>query len=65
MSARATGAAATSARARSWRIAVADTWGADRWTRLAAATDRSEATLRRQAIARTTRGAFRWTTDAR
>ncbi len=52
LSARATGAAAGSARARDWRRRVADTWGADRWTRLAAATGTDEATLRAQATAR-------------
>ncbi len=46
MSARATGSPAGSARARAWRIRVADTWGADRWARLAAATGLDEATLR-------------------
>lgn len=42
----ATGAAPGSARARSWRVGVADRWGADRWSRLAAATGRSEEALR-------------------
>ncbi len=39
------------AAARRWRLEVADTWGADRWTRLAAATGRSEADLRASAPA--------------
>jgi hypothetical protein len=38
---------------------VADTWGADRWERLSDATGLSENVLRRQAAARTTRGALR------
>jgi hypothetical protein len=46
LSARATGSTAGSARARAWRIRVADTWGADRWTRLASATGLDEAELR-------------------
>ncbi|MGE3235938.1 MAG: hypothetical protein AB7O78_19720 [Thermoleophilia bacterium] len=46
MSARATGAAAGSRKARAWRIRVADTWGADRWERLAAATGLDESALR-------------------
>lgn len=49
MSATATRSAAGSARARAWRIRVADTWGADRWSRLAAATGRDEADLRARA----------------
>jgi hypothetical protein len=59
MSARATRSAVGSPRARAWRIMVADTWGAGRWTRLAAATGRDEAVLRGLAAARTTRGALR------
>jgi hypothetical protein len=46
LSARATNAPASSAQARAWRITVADTWGADRWTLLAAATGQSEDALR-------------------
>jgi hypothetical protein len=59
MSARATRSAVGSARARAWRIMVADTWGADRWTGLTAATGRDEATLRGLAAARTRGGALR------
>jgi hypothetical protein len=59
MSRLATRRPASSAAARAWRIRVADTWGADRWDRLADAVDRSETVLRRQAAARTTRGALR------
>ncbi len=46
MSARATRSAASSRRARAWRIAVADTWGPQRWTRLAVATGTAEDELR-------------------
>jgi hypothetical protein len=59
MSRLATKSPATSTRARAWRIRVADRWGADRWTLLSDATGRSERVLRRQAAARTTRGALR------
>jgi hypothetical protein len=59
MSHLATKSPATSVKARAWRIKVADTWGADRWELLSDATGRSEAVLRRQAAARTTRGALR------
>jgi hypothetical protein len=59
MSRLATGRPASSGTARAWRIRVADTWGADRWDRLADAVRRSETVLRRQAAARTTRGALR------
>ncbi|MGE0028159.1 MAG: hypothetical protein AB7O78_07500 [Thermoleophilia bacterium] len=59
MSRLATTTPATSAKARAWRIRVADTWGADRWKQLSAATGLSEKVLRRQAAARTTRGALR------
>jgi len=59
MSRLATRAPATSAKARAWRIRVADTWGADRWEQLSDATGIREATLRRQAAARTTTGALR------
>ena len=59
MSRLATKSPATSAKARAWRIRVADTWGADRWERLSDATGLSENVLRRQAAARTTRGALR------
>ncbi len=52
MSALATGSAAGSGRARAWRVRVADTWGADRWTRLAAATGRGVEALRLDASAR-------------
>ena len=48
-SAEATGSPAGSRAARAFRIRVADRWGADRWTRLAAATGRDEASLRAQA----------------
>lgn len=51
-SAVATHSASGSARARAWRVRVADTWGANRWARLAAATGRDEATLRADASAR-------------
>ena len=50
-SARATRSPAGSRRARSWRVRVADTWGADRWARLAAATGRDVAVLRAEASA--------------
>jgi hypothetical protein len=46
LSARATRSKAGSGRARAWRIRVADTWGADRWARLAAATRTAEEQLR-------------------
>ncbi len=59
MSRLATKSPATSAKARAWRIRVADTWGADRWELLSDATGLSEKVLRRQAAARTTRGALR------
>jgi hypothetical protein len=36
----------TPAAARAWRLQVADTWGIDRWTRLASATGRTENNLR-------------------
>lgn len=49
MSTLATRAPATSAAAVRWRVRVADTWGADRWTLLAAATGRAEADLRASA----------------
>jgi len=49
MSAAGTRSAAGSARARGWRIRVADTWGGDRWSRLATATGRDEAALRARA----------------
>ncbi len=39
------------AAARRWRLEVADAWSSDRWTRLAAATGRSEADLRAAAPA--------------
>lgn len=52
MSVRATHAPAGSARAQAWRVRVADRWGSGRWTRLAAATGRDEATLRADAAAR-------------
>ncbi len=52
MSARATRVAAGSARAGAWRIRVADTWGTDRWARLATATGRDEETLRADAAGR-------------
>lgn len=58
MSRLATKTPATSAAARAWRIRVADTWGANRWKRLSAATRLGEAALRRQAAARTARGAL-------
>ena len=51
MSALATRSGAGSARARAWRVRVADTWGADRWARLSAATGRDAAALRAQAAA--------------
>jgi hypothetical protein len=51
LSATATGAAPMSRRARAWRVHVADTWGAGRWTRLAAATRRDEEALRASAPA--------------
>jgi hypothetical protein len=51
LSAAATGAPPASRRARAWRVRVADTWGAGRWARLAAATGRDEATLRASAAA--------------
>ncbi len=51
LSARATGSKAGSGRARAWRIRVADTWGADRWTRLSAATRTPEEQLRAAAPA--------------
>lgn len=51
MSALATHGSPGTERARRWRIRVADTWGADRWTRLAAATGRTEAALRAEAAA--------------
>jgi hypothetical protein len=59
MSRLATKAPAASVKARTWRIRVADRWGADRWEQLSDATGRSEAVLRRQAAARTTRAALR------
>jgi hypothetical protein len=59
MSRLATKAPATSVKARAWRIRVADTWGAKRWDQLSDATGLSETVLRRQAAARTTRGALR------
>jgi hypothetical protein len=46
LSARATGSPSGSRRARAWRIRVADTWGTDRWARLAAATRGDEELLR-------------------
>ncbi len=46
LSARATGSKPGSARARAWRVRVADTWGADRWARLSAATRTPEEQLR-------------------
>jgi hypothetical protein len=51
LSARATGAAPGSARARAWRRAVADGWGAGRWARLAEATRLDEDALRPMAAA--------------
>ena len=59
MSRLATKSPSTSVKARAWRIRVADTWGADRWKLLAAETRKRESVLRRQAAARTTRGALR------
>jgi hypothetical protein len=59
MSRLATRTPATSSTARAWRIRVADRWGADRWALLADATGRSERVLRKQAAARTTKGALR------
>ena len=59
MSRLATKTPATSQKARAWRIRVADTWGANRWKQLSDATGLSEKVLRRQAAARTTRGALR------
>ncbi len=59
MSRLATRTPATSPQARAWRIRVADTWGANRWKQLSAATGLSENVLRRQAAARTTGGALR------
>jgi hypothetical protein len=52
LSTQATHRPAGSARARAWRIGVADTWGAGRWARLAAAVGRSEEALRAEAIRR-------------
>lgn len=46
LSARATGAPSGSRRAAAWRVRVADTWGADRWARLAVATGAGEEDLR-------------------
>jgi hypothetical protein len=51
VSALATRSGPGSRRARAWRLRVADTWGADRWARLAAATGRDAASLRAQAAA--------------
>jgi hypothetical protein len=59
MSRLATRTPATSSTARAWRIRVADRWGADRWALLADATGRTERGLRKQAAARTTKGALR------
>ena len=59
MSRLATKSPATSVKARAWRIRVADTWGAKRWDQLSDATGLPERVLRRQAAARTTRGALR------
>jgi hypothetical protein len=52
LSAQATHRPAGSTRARAWRIRVADTWGAGRWTRLAGAVGRPEEALRAEAIRR-------------
>ncbi len=49
LSARATGSARGSPRARAWRVRAADTWGAGRWARLAAATGIGEDALRASA----------------
>ena len=46
LSATATGTDASSPTAKAWRVDVADTWGADRWSRLAAATGYTESDLR-------------------
>ena len=51
LSATATGSPPGSPRARAWRIRVADTWGAGRWARLAAATRIDEQALRASAAA--------------
>lgn len=59
VSALATRSAPGSRRARAWRVRVADTWGADRWARLAVATRRDAASLRAQAAAIDSSGASR------
>ncbi len=51
LSATATGRAASSVAAARWRVTVADTWGADRWNRLATATGRDVDALRTSAPA--------------
>ena len=59
MAAIATRSSADSPRARAWRIAVVDRWGADRWQRLVAATGLDEARLRAGAAGRSNSGVRR------